>query len=142
MMDNIGEKSLKERHEAQWKEIAKLRMELSDMKRRAERAEGTVNSMIHELRDVLPSGFRGDNPVWACGKLADRVVDLDAMVISADERGEIDKIIISTLQGTIEDLTHEMTKCQGEIDRLNRAGKHHAFGCKCAVCEYNEWRDS
>lgn len=141
-MGDFGTMSPRERLEAQWEEIAKLRMELSDMRRRAERAEGTVSSMIHELRPVLPAGWRGDNPVWACGKIADYVADLRGTVDGLRNEAGIVNSVISNLHGTIEDLTEEMGKAQSEIDRLTRAEKQHAFGCKCAVCEYNEWHAS
>lgn len=119
-MEDFGAKSLQERHEAQWEEIAKLRMELSDMRRRAERAEGIVTSMVHELRTVLPSGYRGDNPVWACGKLADSVTDLRSTVDGLRDNAGIASSVISNLQGTIEDLAQEMGRSQSEVDCLRK----------------------
>lgn len=41
-MSDYGSMSAQERHEGLWAEIAKLRAELSDMRRRAERADATI----------------------------------------------------------------------------------------------------
>lgn len=37
---------------------------------------GRQHAMIEVLRSVFPSGYRGDNPVWACEKVVDLVADL------------------------------------------------------------------
>ena len=56
--------------------------------RRLDHERGVVQSMIEALRSVLPVGFRGDNPVWACEKIADRMADLRGQVEYATERAQ------------------------------------------------------
>lgn len=116
-MSDFGAMSEKERHEALWHEVALLRMKLADMQRRAERAESTTASMIHELKPILPSGFRGDNPVWACGKIVDRVQEMGSTIDGLRNEIGISNSVISNLQGAIEDLTEEIRNMQGVIDR-------------------------
>lgn len=55
---------------------------------KARDAEGTVRGMVDALTSVFPPGFRGDNPVWACGKLADEFQDRSSELAAAQARAE------------------------------------------------------
>lgn len=73
----------RERQEAYYQEIAQLRLDIAAMERRAKEAEQTAAGIIEVLRPILPSGFRGDNPIWACEKLVDWVQELRSEVESS-----------------------------------------------------------
>lgn len=87
-----------ERQEAHYQEVAKLRLELATMERRAKDAELTAASMISALRPVLSSQFRGDNPVWACGKLVDYIEDMRGTVEGLEDEVGILKAIRGKLE--------------------------------------------
>ena len=60
----------------------RYRQDLEIAQRQLHDLSGTTQAIIDTLRPVLPSGFRGDNPVWACGKLVDYIDDLRSQLES------------------------------------------------------------
>ena len=65
--------TLQERYDNLYTEWKQQRTQIKATIRRAESAEAIERGMVNALRGVFPPGFVGDNPVWACEKVADQI---------------------------------------------------------------------
>lgn len=135
MTHDFGTMSARERQEAHYEEVAQLRMELAAMERRAEKAEQTAEGVINTLRPILPSGFRGDNPIWACGKLVDHVEELRAITERLEQERAVSAIVIEKQGAQLGALEAERNAWQTKCNEVSAELAGWLFAL-------NEWADT